>query len=294
MKKINSLIVSYDPESISTAWMTSPVSMLLNFRLPMTFSHLEINAEAKRLAALKPLMRYDLSSLLDKSSSKNKCRSTLPNVLADDFGSVRGSNEAIIDKTDYRDRVSKISSTHEESRISVIDLGIEQARTNNSSACITANNMNNVSPIESKFKKINQLRPENQSKSQDDQFSQGRNLSRSSELQFRDVKRQDFHYIPKDLFLNAMKRRIQQQAIVYFASSRNQGSEKLSSCPTSMSRRVFSTKSCIVIQKSIRTISRWDLNVSIVRLKSTQSYSGILILIFVYIALYLTYLFDSR
>jgi hypothetical protein len=260
-KKINSLTVSYDTESISTAWMTLPVMMTLNFRLPMIFSHLEINTEVK-LKALKLLKKYnDLLSLLDKSSSRNKCHTTLPNVLANDFSFVRDNNEVATDKPDYRDRVSKIFS-HKENQTPVIDLKIEQIRTNNSSTCITAKNMNNFSLIESKLKKINQQRKD---------FSQRQNLLQSSELQFRDVKR-----LSKYLFSNTMKQRTQQQTNIYFTSLKNQGSQQFSSCLTSMPRRVFSTKSCIVIQKSIRTTPRKDLSVSSVRLKSTRSHSGAL------------------
>ncbi|XP_067205978.1 cylicin-2-like isoform X2 [Linepithema humile] len=218
---------------------------------------------------------HDDFKFSNKSSSRNKCCTTLPNVLTGDFDFVRGNNKVAIDKTDYRDRVSKIFST-QENEAPIIDLKIEQARTNNSSACITAKNINNFSPIESKFKKTNEQHSEDQFKPQDNQFSQRQNLPQSSELQFRNVKRQDFRYIPKDLFLNTMKQRSQQQTIVYFTSSRNQGSRKLSSCLTSMPRRVFSTKSCTVIQKSIRITSRKDLNVSSIRLKSTRSHSGAL------------------
>lgn len=68
--------------------------------------------------------------------------------------------------------------------------------------------------------------------------------------------------------------------LAYSGSSGNQRSRKFSSCLSSVPRRVFSSKSCTMIQQSIREIEslRKDLsaNASIVRLRNTPSHPGIL------------------
>ncbi|KYN30017.1 hypothetical protein ALC57_00527 [Trachymyrmex cornetzi] len=196
---------------------------------------------------------------------------------------------------------SKIMFTLQESQEPKINHTIEQESTDNLLICTTGKNLDSSSCTKLKLEtvKIKQQESRDQFKLQDNQYSRKYNSSQSLEFQnymWKDLSsttKQGIQFLhnsrcvlqtptniskPLPSLLETLKISSRFGNLTYSGSLGNQGFRNTSLCLPSVSRRVFSSKSCTVIQQSIREFENLkkredqSANTLIIRLRNTRSY----------------------
>ena len=302
-RRINLTTVSNNLEPIFTTWMalseitTSFSSRSPTYFLPFSF---KVNTEITRPEALKPPIKY--KELLDGNPvSRNKYYKRLSNIQANDFDFMYNENTVIksgnVHCDDYR---SKIMFTLQESQEPKINHTIEQEATD-LLICTTGKNLDSLSFAKLETLEIKQQESRDQFKLQDNQYSRKYDSSQSPEV---------LNYMQKDLS-STTKQQIQFSHtsryvlqtptnisnplsslfetlrissrfgnLAYSGSLGNQEFRKTSLCLPSVPRRVFSSRSCTMIQQSIREFENLkkdqNANTSIIRLRNMRSHPGVL------------------
>lgn len=268
-RRINSLRLSNGVKSIFTTQITSSeiAAIILSTRSPIHFLNFETCTKMKHPKAL-----IDVTS-------------------AGDYGFIHGDRNVITNKVYYGDRASQIVSTLQESQEPAIDDTIGQVRTDNLSTSIASRNVDSLPPVksESNTPEINQQQSRDRFKLLNDQHSQEYDISsQSPELQnytqedsvsnTTDRLQQQLRItrcIPQTLAITSMKQPCSRReyhtwkmpeienhvkcyglsrfdGLTCSGSSGNQGSRNSPLCLSSVPHSDFSSKSCIVVQNSVR------------------------------------------
>ncbi|KYQ53852.1 hypothetical protein ALC60_07211 [Trachymyrmex zeteki] len=249
----------------------------------------KVITEVTRPEILKPLIKYK-ESLDGNPVSRNKYYKRLSNIQTDNFDFIYNDNTVIKSGNVHCDDcASKIMFIFQESQEPKINHTIEQESTDDLSICNTRKNSDSSSSAKSELKtlEIKQQESRNQFKLQDNQYSRKYDSSQSPE--FRNYTRKDLsqtsRYVlqtptstskPLPSVFETLKTSSRFDYLAFSESLGNQGFRKTSLCLPSVPRRIFSSKSCTVIQQSIRKFENLkndqSANTSIIRLRNTRSH----------------------